>query len=64
MDWQAPLDMVNHLGVCSKRTDLEPLAVARLLAAVAAREAPLDMVLMGKQAVDNDSNQTVSVWCT
>lgn len=38
--------------------DLEPLAVARLLAAVVAREAP-HMLLMGKQAVDDDSNQTV-----
>ncbi|MEW7999250.1 MAG: electron transfer flavoprotein subunit beta/FixA family protein [Candidatus Thiodiazotropha endolucinida] len=37
--------------------ELEPLAVAKLLAAVVAREAP-GMVLLGKQAIDDDNNQT------
>ncbi|KAI8471622.1 MAG: hypothetical protein J3K34DRAFT_384679 [Monoraphidium minutum] len=37
--------------------ELQPLAVARLLAAVAAREGPA-MVLLGKQAIDDDANQT------
>jgi electron transfer flavoprotein beta subunit len=36
-------------------TDLEPLAVAKLLAAVAAEEAP-NLILMGKQAIDGDNN--------
>jgi electron transfer flavoprotein beta subunit len=36
---------------------LEPLAVAKLLAAVVARERP-DLVVMGKQAIDDDANQT------
>ena len=36
---------------------LEPLAVAKLLKAVAAKEAP-QLVLMGKQAIDDDANQT------
>lgn len=36
---------------------LEPLAVAKLLAAVVAREAP-QLVIMGKQAIDDDANQT------
>jgi len=36
-------------------TDVEPLAVAKLLAAVAAEEKP-DLVLMGKQAIDGDNN--------
>jgi electron transfer flavoprotein beta subunit len=36
---------------------LEPLAVAKLLQAVIAKENP-ELVLMGKQAVDNDNNQT------
>jgi electron transfer flavoprotein beta subunit len=36
---------------------LEPLAVAKLLQAVVAKENP-EIVLMGKQAVDNDNNQT------
>jgi len=36
---------------------LEPLAVAKLLAAVAARENP-GMIVLGKQAIDDDCNQT------
>jgi electron transfer flavoprotein beta subunit len=36
---------------------LDPWNVARLLVAVARRERP-DMVLMGKQAVDDDANQS------
>jgi electron transfer flavoprotein beta subunit len=36
---------------------LEPLAVAKLLAAVVVREKP-DLVVMGKQAIDDDANQT------
>jgi electron transfer flavoprotein beta subunit len=37
--------------------DLQPLAVAKLLRAVVAKEAP-KVVLMGKQAIDDDANQT------
>ena len=37
--------------------DLQPLAVAKLLAAIAQREAPQIMIL-GKQAIDDDANQT------
>jgi electron transfer flavoprotein beta subunit len=37
--------------------DLQPLAVAKLLKAVAEREKP-DLVILGKQAIDDDSNQT------
>ncbi len=36
---------------------VEPLAVAKLLAAIAKEEAP-DLVILGKQAIDDDSNQT------
>jgi electron transfer flavoprotein beta subunit len=36
-------------------TDVEPLAVAKLLAAVA-KEDGADVVLMGKQAIDGDNN--------
>ena len=36
---------------------LEPLAVAKLLKAIVEKENP-DLVLMGKQAIDDDSNQT------
>ena len=38
-------------------TDVEPLGVAKLLAAVVAEEAP-GLVILGKQAIDDDSNQT------
>src|SRR5574337_1737083 len=37
--------------------ELQPLAVAKLLAALAAKEAP-QLVILGKQAIDDDSNQT------
>ena len=38
-------------------TDIEPLAVAKLLAAVVREEQP-GLVLCGKQAIDNDMNAT------
>ncbi|MET4636209.1 electron transfer flavoprotein subunit beta/FixA family protein [Kaistia defluvii] len=37
--------------------NVEPLAVAKLLKAVIANEAP-GLVILGKQAIDDDSNQT------
>jgi electron transfer flavoprotein beta subunit len=37
--------------------ELEPLAVAKLLKAVAERENP-DLIILGKQAIDDDCNQT------
>jgi len=37
--------------------ELQPLAVAKLLKAVVAKEQP-KLVIMGKQAIDDDSNQT------
>lgn len=37
--------------------DLEPLAVAKLLKAVAEKEKP-QLIILGKQAIDNDCNQT------
>jgi len=37
--------------------ELQPLAVAKLFKAIAAREAP-QLVIVGKQAIDDDSNQT------
>jgi electron transfer flavoprotein beta subunit len=39
------------------QTDIEPLAVAKLLAAVVKEESP-GIVLCGKQAIDNDMNAT------
>ncbi len=38
-------------------TDIEPLAVAKLLSAIAVEERP-GLVLCGKQAIDNDMNAT------
>ncbi len=37
--------------------EVEPLAVAKILKAVVAEEAP-GLVILGKQAIDDDSNQT------
>jgi electron transfer flavoprotein beta subunit len=37
--------------------DLQPLAVAKLLRAIVQRESPR-LVIMGKQAIDDDANQT------
>jgi electron transfer flavoprotein beta subunit len=37
--------------------DLQPLAVAKVLKAIIAKESP-QLVLMGKQAIDDDNNQT------
>jgi electron transfer flavoprotein beta subunit len=37
--------------------ELQPLAVAKLFKAIAEREAP-QLVIVGKQAIDDDSNQT------
>lgn len=37
--------------------DVEPLAVAKILKAIVEKESP-DLVIVGKQAIDDDSNQT------
>ena len=37
--------------------ELQPLAVAKLLAAIVGKEAP-QLVILGKQAIDDDANQT------
>ena len=37
--------------------ELQPLSVAKLLAAIVAREQP-GLVILGKQAIDDDANQT------
>ena len=36
---------------------VEPLAIAKLLKSIVAKETP-DMVILGKQTIDNDNNQT------
>jgi electron transfer flavoprotein beta subunit len=37
--------------------ELEPLAVSKLLTSIAKKESP-DLIILGKQAIDNDCNQT------
>src|SRR3982751_865802 len=37
--------------------ELQPLAVAKLLSAIVKKESP-QLVILGKQAIDDDSNQT------
>ena len=51
-------DRAIHVQVDAKQ-ELQPLSVARLLAAVAQKEQPT-LCLLGKQAIDDDCNQTVS----
>src|SRR5437762_2179281 len=43
--------------------DLEPLAVAKVLKAIVAKESP-DLVVMGKQAIDGDNNATGQMLAT
>lgn len=44
------------IHVSTDTDELEPLAIARLLAAVVEREKP-DLVILGKQSIDGDNNQ-------
>lgn len=50
-------DRAVHVETDAK---LEPLAVAKLLKAVADKEAP-QLLLLGKQAIDDDANQTAQM---
>lgn len=43
--------------VVETQADLQPLAVAKLLAAIVRREEPI-LVFLGKQAIDDDAGQT------
>lgn len=45
------------LHIVHEGDELQPLAIAKLLKVVAQKESP-DMMLMGKQAIDGDHNQT------
>jgi len=52
------LAMGADRGILVKTDDeLQPLAVAKLMKAVIEAESP-DLVILGKQAIDDDSNQT------
>ena len=52
------LAMGADRGILVKTEDApEPLAVAKMLKAIADEEKP-DLVILGKQAIDDDSNQT------
>jgi len=51
------LAMGADRAILIEAEDVEPLGVAKLLAKVAAEEQP-GMVILGKQAIDDDSNQT------
>jgi electron transfer flavoprotein beta subunit len=43
--------------LCETEIELQPLAIAKLLQAIYAKEQP-QLIIMGKQAIDDDSNQT------
>jgi len=49
-------DRAVHVDV-PNADQLQPLAVAKLLKAVAEKDKA-DLVILGKQAIDDDSNQT------
>jgi len=52
------LAMGADRGILVKTDDtVEPLAVAKILARIAAEEQP-GLIILGKQAIDDDSNQT------
>jgi electron transfer flavoprotein beta subunit len=51
------LAMGADRAILVEAEDVEPLGVAKLLAAIMADEAP-GLVILGKQAIDDDSNQT------
>jgi electron transfer flavoprotein beta subunit len=61
-DWQQQLRTALAMGadralLVETDADLEPLAIAKALHAVVEREQPF-LVLLGKQAIDGDHNQT------
>lgn len=58
---RSALAMGADTGILVKTdTAVEPLAVAKILKAIVERDAP-DLVIMGKQAIDDDSNQTAQM---
>ena len=50
-------DRAIHIETPATTKDIQPLAVAKLLAAVSKMESP-GLVVLGKQAIDDDFNQT------
>ncbi|QCP49624.1 electron transfer flavoprotein subunit beta/FixA family protein [Trinickia violacea] len=55
---RAALAMGADRGILVQtEAELQPLAVAKLLKSITEKEAP-DLILLGKQAIDDDSNQT------
>lgn len=48
---------VDRVVLAQTEVELQPLAVAKVLKGLIAREAP-DLVILGKQAIDDDCNQT------
>jgi electron transfer flavoprotein beta subunit len=62
LDYEAELRTALAMGadraiLVENNTPMDPWTVANTIAAVVERESP-DLVLMGKQAVDDDANQT------
>jgi electron transfer flavoprotein beta subunit len=48
---------LDRAVLVQSNAELQPLAVAKILAEVVSREKP-DLIIMGKQAIDDDNNQT------
>jgi electron transfer flavoprotein beta subunit len=53
-------DRAIHVDTDSSASpeEMQPLAVAKILSAIARNESPIGLVILGKQAIDDDSNQT------
>ena len=49
--------IINNDEIIKTENDLEPLAISKIISKVAEEEKP-SIILMGKQAIDDDSNQT------
>ncbi|CAN8071290.1 unnamed protein product [Agarophyton chilense] len=50
-------DKAIHVSVSEKQADLQPLAIASILKHLVNEQNP-DMVILGKQSIDGDNNQT------
>ena len=67
--WQDQLRTALAIGadkgihVLSERAEIQPLAVARVLAAIAHQQQP-SLFMLGKQAIDDDCSQTGDHWNT
>jgi electron transfer flavoprotein beta subunit len=58
--WCLSMGAQKGMLIKADEQDLDPTVVARILAGLVAKESP-DLVLIGKQTVDSESNQTAQI---